>query len=487
MTHNPFRIWPAAILAGLALAQARPAAAAEQDEDTLNKIVELNKKALVAYDALDMESASALLHQALNLCKSAHLENHAVAARTHLHLGVVYISGLKFPELGEAEFREALAIDPKIQITKSLLNPEVQAAFEEAQWWEQGPGGSTKRLPFPTGKEPPAPPAPDNAAGANRINHPPVTQANPGQAIEIKAQVPPGLGAAKVILAYLAQDGDEFLAREMTPVENAAGWFHEYIPVEATRGAWVAYYIEAQDADDQTLVQNGSPEEPHHITLPPESATDDLTPGDAHGQGRTRGKASGGRGLWLVLAVGSGGGYHKGTPEMNPKQANGAGIEVSGFAAAQMLHVAPEIGYFQSNHLIFSVQGRFQYVTGTQDVRIGKKNYEPAALAFAGLAKLTRLVAKPGAKFQPLFSVQAGAGQIRHSVTTPASANLTGCGAGPTCKDTVLGGLGLLGAGAGLRYRLTESLGFYAALNVLVGLPHFMVNGDLNAGVVMVL
>ena len=37
-----------------------------------------------------------------------------------------------------------------------------------------------------------------------------------------------------------------------------------------------------------------------------------------------------------------------------------------------------------------------------------------------------------------------------------------------------------------LRYGVGENLGFYAALNLLAGLPHFMVNGDLNAGFVLV-
>ena len=497
-THSHIRL--AAILAGLALAKAPLAAAAHNEIDekadpangaggaseaTLNKIVELNKKALVAYDALDIDTASSLLHQALNICKRERLENHPAAARTHLHLGVVYISGLKFPELGQAEFSEALAVDPGIRLTKSLLNPEVQEAFEKARASAGAPGGPSKPAPFPTGQAP----LPEAEQGStplmDRLNHPPVTLASQKRAIEIKAQVPPGMGAAKVVLAYLAQDGDDFLAREMTPIGDAVGWFHASIPVEATRGDWVAYYIEAKDTDEQPVAQNGSPEAPHHVTLIAENATDDVVPGTPGGHEKARGKAGSGRGLWLVVALGSGGGYHKGSPEMNPRDASGARIDVSGFAAATLLHVAPEIGFFQGDNLVLSAQGRFQYVTGTEDVHVGRKTYEPADLAFAGFAKVTWLAARPRARFQPLLSAMAGAGQIRHSITTPASANLTGCGDSSTCKDTVLGGLALLGGGAGFRYGVGENLGFYAALNLLAGLPHFMVNGDINVGLVM--
>jgi len=489
MTPKSSALWGVAntaILVGLVLTQALPSFADEPEEATLNQIVELNKKALLAYDALDMETASALLHEALNICKREKLDNHPTAARTHLHLGVVYLSGLKFPELGLAEFREALTIDPKIQITKSLLNPEVEAAFEKAQKPEEGATGSRKRVPFPTGQELTGTPTSDAPQELRHISHPPVTRATRGQAIEIKAQVAPGMGATKVVLAYMAQNASDFLAREMTRVDHALGWFHESIPAKATRGTWVAYYIEAQDANDQILARNGSPENPHQITLAPESAAEDLPPSTRSSQSKGKNKVGAGRGLWLVLAIGSGGGYHRGAPEMNPRDASGADLEVSGLGAAELMHVAPEIGFFQNDNLIFSAQGRFQYVTGTEIVHLGQKTYHPPVMAFAGLAKATWLATRPGKAFQTMVSAGVGAGQIRHTITTPASANLNGCGAGPTCKDTVLGGLGLLGAGVGVRYLLRESVGLYAALEVLAGLPNFMVNADLNIGFAVV-
>jgi hypothetical protein len=480
------RIGVAAAWLTLAASARAEAPGVAKPEDTLNTIVELNKKALLAYDALEMETASALLHQALTLCKSHGLDDHPTAARTHLHLGVVYISGLKFPELGEAEFRQALAIDPKIQVPKSLINPEVQAAFEEALWWETAPKDLSKRLPFPTGKEPPGPSEPESAPGVRHIKHPLVTQATRGQAIEIKAQVPPGMGAAKVMLAYMAQDASEFLAREMTPIENVPGWFRELIPVEATRGTWVAYYIEAQDSDDAPLASNGNADAPHEITLVPEGGSPTQPTSKAGEPARPRAKAGSGHGLWAVLALGSGGGYHRGAPEMNPRDARSRPIEVAGLGAAQLLHLAPEIGYFHRSYLILSAQGRFQYVTGTQDIRIGKRTYQPAAMAFAGLVKVTWLFTRSGNRLQPFVNAQAGGGQIRHTITTPESANLTGCGEGPTCRDTVLGGPGLVGAGAGFTYRVGEGLGLYAACNLLAGFPDFMINGDLNLGVVII-
>lgn len=472
----------AATVACLFVALGIPAQAFSQADETPNKIVALNEKALAAYASQDADTAVALLNQALDLCGLAHLESRPIAARTHVHLGVVYVSDIKKRALGVAEFRKAIGIDPKIKITKSLINPEVQGAFEEALIV----GG----IPV-TEQIPPGPPAarpttvPDESTivhgpAIHGINHPPVTEAIRGRAIEIKAQVPPGLGATKVVLAYRAGDNAEFLAREMTPVEGAASWYHETIPAEATQGARTAYYIEARNADDEPIARSGADDSAHFITLGPERSADDAD-GVKAGTDGTTVRNEGDLGLWFVLAVGAGGGYYSGTPEMRPEDSNTPpnDIKVSGFGIARLLHVAPEIGFFQNDNLIVSVQGRFQVVTGAENIQIGQKTYQPSRWAAAGLLKLTRLGAATRGGFRPFVSVQAGAGQIRQNVTTDCTANTP-------CKDTVFGGLGLAGVGAGFTYRLKDGIALFAAFNVLVGLPDFMVDGDLNIGVAVV-
>ncbi len=482
-----FRLHCAAILFGVALAAGGARASGPEDNATVNQIVELNKKALVMYGNLDVSGAAEQLEQALALCSRADLANHPVAARTHLHLGVVYVSGLKKREKGLAELKRALAIDPKIKIAKSLVNPEVQAVFAEAEAGPTPPAAPAQAPPFPAGQASALPPS---AISSRRespvIQHPPVTQAIRGRPVAIKVQVPPGLGAFKVVLAYQAEDAEAFLAREMAPIAGAAGWYQEEIPMEATQGSRVAYYLEAQDADDQPIANHGTPEQPHQITLGPELAVEEPPPPKVIETPAYAGRtANDSPGLWLVLALGSGGGYHSGAPEMNPVDTNTPpqGIRVSGFGLASVGHLAPEIGFFPRDGLVVSVQGRLQYVTGAQDVEIGPRTYRPATLAIAGLAKLTWFPRAARTRLRPFLTAQAGAGQIRHSITTPASANLTGCGPGPTCKDTVMGGLGLAGLGAGVTWMLDQNLAVYAAFNVLAGMPNFVINGDLNLGI----
>ena len=64
-----------------------------QPVDATEKVTQLNREALAAVDKREFEKARELLKRALDLCKSAGLEQHPAAARTHIHMGVVIIQG----------------------------------------------------------------------------------------------------------------------------------------------------------------------------------------------------------------------------------------------------------------------------------------------------------------------------------------------------------------------------------------------------------
>ena len=119
-------------LVALLATVAVPGTAAADDQAAVNKVTQLNKKALDAYQNQDYEAARALLKEALELCASAGLVKHPIRARTHIHFGVVAIVGFKQREVGLKQFRKALEVQPDIKLTKSLANPELQDAFEEA-------------------------------------------------------------------------------------------------------------------------------------------------------------------------------------------------------------------------------------------------------------------------------------------------------------------------------------------------------------------
>ena len=119
---------------------AMPGIAAAQNQAAVDKVTNLNKKALDAYNKQDYETARELLKQALEVCASSGLDKHPIRARTHIHFGVVAIVGFKQREVGLKQFRKALDVQPDIKLTKSLSTPELQDAFEEAVLAGEGGG-----------------------------------------------------------------------------------------------------------------------------------------------------------------------------------------------------------------------------------------------------------------------------------------------------------------------------------------------------------
>jgi hypothetical protein len=478
------------VVASCLLAVVVSTRARAESTSALNKIVDLNKKAMQAFDQLDMETAAKLLKQAIELCNLEGPERHAVAARSHLHLGVVYVRGLKLRNRGLTEFRRAIAIEPNIKISKSLVTPDVEAVFADAAAAGGAPAAAVASRPS-TGQGAAAP----MVAGPSSITHPPITEAFIGKPIEIKAQIPATLHAEKIVLAYRSGSEGEFLAREMRAIDSAPGWYHEKIPAEATLGSNVTYYIEAQDADGQPLASSGGQDAPHDIKLGSEQSnaaelTDLTQQGVAQGQvsapGASATKAASGSPLWFVLAAGVGGGYFSGTPEMNPVGDDGRALASSGSDLAKLGHLAPEVGYFYSDHWLLSLQGRFQYLSGGQDVTYAGKTYKPTNFALAGVVKASYFLVDPSEHFQPFVTAQAGVGDIRYPVRTPP---LQGCGQNGAiagCSDTVRSGLALAGVAAGVVYMLGESIGIYASLSTLAGLPDFALNADLNLGIAFI-
>ncbi|HEY4394330.1 MAG TPA: tetratricopeptide repeat protein [Polyangia bacterium] len=122
------------VVVGAELVTSSSASAANPagDPAAVAKVTNLNKKALEAYSQQDYDTARDLLKQALELCDSANLQQHPITARTHIHFGAVAIVGFKQREVGIKQFRKALEIEPTIKLTKSIVTPELQDAFEEA-------------------------------------------------------------------------------------------------------------------------------------------------------------------------------------------------------------------------------------------------------------------------------------------------------------------------------------------------------------------
>jgi hypothetical protein len=491
MSAHRTSLWIGLLLAlfqGVAAAGSRLA----QAQDPATKVTQMNREALAAIDKREFEKARELLKKALDTCQTSGLALHPIAARTHVHMGVVIIEGFKNRELGMKQFSEALAIEPGIVLTPSLATPELNEAFDEAKAGGGGgptPSSAETGLPPPPhedGTVPETPVRPPASSGG--FSYHTVSEVKQGNAIRITVNVDESLKFHKVVLAYRPQGTSEFLGRQMDP--TGPGAYSAEIPDHATTGSSVAYYIEAEDDEGQPVANRGTEERPMVIQLGAGSrASGERDHANVEKHAEEKASASGGgRGedgdeeeeegaKWFAsLQIGSGAGYTSGTAELNL-----SGPSVPGtFSGALIGQVVPEIGYWLHPDFLLSVQGRIQRVSGpTEYIDGAGRAYNDAGWAFAVFAKATWLFGS--GDFRPFVSAGLGAGQIRHVVTF---SNLNDCGATRTqaCVDTVVAGPALAEGGGGFFYRLGSGFSLVLSSNLELAAPKFTANIDLDAG-----
>jgi hypothetical protein len=491
MSKTPSRKYPykfvlaAALLASFAAVALRPGVARAEagDEDPVAKITQLNREAVTAYQAGKFEDARKLLKQALDVAGENGLDQHPIKARTHIHMGIVIIAGFHQRDVGIKQFKKALEIQGDIALTKGLVTPDLQAAFDEAKGVAPTPPPEQVAAPPPPAAAPAAPAAPEVPSAG--LVHEAVTVGKRGSAISISVGVQSDLRFDKLVLAYRPEGASEFLGREMKQVSEST--YAAEIPTTATAGVTVAYYVEAEDKDGAPLAARGSADNPMVISLGGAAhpvavvSKTEEEEGDEEEEGSLKSK------VFLGLLIGSGAGWATGTGDTNAD----VKINPPGFALAELGHFAPEIGYWLTSNFMLSLQGRFQTITGTTDVYSGSagapgmqgKVFHTANYAAAGFAKATYRFGSTGT-WHPFVSGAVGYGRIRHVVTF----NRLKCGQNnnETCVDTIGAGPVALGPGAGVTMDINEHFVLVGQLNSQLAFPDFTFNADLNLGVAMV-
>jgi hypothetical protein len=479
-------------------------ASADTSDEAVEKITQLNKDAITAYQAKKYEDARKILKQALDLASSSGLDNHPIKARTHIHMGVVIIVGFNQRDLGIKQFKKAIEIQADINLTKSLVTPDLSAAFAEAKGagGAQPPGAgqepgapastpATTPSSAPPEAKPAAPATPPPAAKpaepevpSNGLTHEAVTEAQQGSAISITVEVGSDLQFDKLVLAYRPDGAAEFLGREMKQVSE--GEYGAEIPTTATGGSIVAYYIEAEDAEGGPVAARGSVDNPLVIHLAGVGARHHEADEDEEDEEPDNR-------FYAGLMLGGGIGWASGNGDTN----HDISINPAGLAPAGVGQISPEFGYWLSSTLLLSFQLRYEVVSGTNGIYCAGMTtpagscasnptgvYKTANYALAGFGRATWMFGD--SSLHPFFSLAAGIGSIRHTVDFHRVASANDCGVmhNEACKDTIGGGWLLVGPGTGLLYELGDRVSLVAQLNATLGFPtNFTFNFDINAGV----
>ena len=478
------------VLLGL-VAWAVPARAQLDDDNNpaIEKITALNKKAVDAYNDLEFEEARKILKQALDLCTSAGLDGHPVAARTHIHMGVVLIAA-KQQDLGIKQFKKAIEIQPDIQVTKQLANPEILDAFKEA-----GAGMPAQPAAEDASAASAAPPPPAPPRQVKGIQHRPVTRGRKGKPVPIVVTIGDDVtGYTKVHLEFRPEGAAEFDEIEM---QKTGTTYTGEIPARATQGSLASYYIEADSDNEEAdaIATSGSEDHPYNVFLTAESdGSGGAAPPECQGDGCEEEEAL--PPYFVAFTGGIGFGLTSGYGEINSGRKVGVG-----FQPASVAQLAPEVGYFVTPTFRLSVQLRYQIVSGTTPLNLDQaltpeqKAAHPEDLAQCGddhlcstrTSSAVAVLARgawffgAGGAFRPYFSLALGGGYMRHQVTF---SSLMKCGVSgtETCVDTVLAGPVFAGPGAGLLYALTPKIGLLFDVTSVLGFPKFTYNFDVNAG-----
>jgi hypothetical protein len=395
-------------------------AAAAEDTATLDRMVEMNRKALDELRLGQNQAARDGLLEAIVIGKRAGLSMHQMMARTYVHLGAVYITGFGDREKALRQFEAAVKIRPNIQLTPAVLTPTVQEVFEAARGQIGGPASP----PAEAKAEPDAKPEPRAEAKAETKAE---TKAEAPEEAKVETRPEPRLSLASEPRAR-GRRGAKSRPPTHVAVEHPVSK-----PAEPDPSVEAAVRAALEESEEVT--------------------------------GRDRSHP-----FWVGLGLGSAVGFHG----SRALEGNGGYVVPSGFSAAALVHFAPEVGYRISDRLAVSVQSRHQLIPvsgavpdGTTDTR---HHFAHAVFARAHY----RLYEHKKLELWGTGSVGGGSA-IRLWVRANPDIGLSN-------SDTVAAGPVALGPGVSVIYHATRRLGLVGELRGLVTVGGFAALADLSLG-----
>jgi hypothetical protein len=393
--------------------------AAAEDTATLDKMVQMNRKALDSLKVGQKEAARDGLLEAIVVGKRAGLATHQMMARTYLHLGAVYVTGFGDREKAMRQFEAAVKIKPGIQLTPAVLSPTVQEVFDAAR----GQAGVAAA---------PAP-APEPKAAAEPKPEP-----------EAKPEPKP---------APVAEAPKAEIRSEPKPAPTESPAKGRGRPVRGAKGR--ATHVAAAEPP----VSKPAPEP--SVDAAVKAALED----EPEEVGRDRSHP-----YWVSLGVGSGLGIH---PQRVLENRTDYSVP-AGVSFAAMAAFSPEVGYRVTDKLAFSLQSRHQFVPRNGTVKEGDPDNRPT-MAHAVFARAHyRLYQQEKLELWGTATLGGGSA-IRLYV--PANPDV-----GLPSSDTVAAGPVALGPGVSLRYQATRRVGLVGELRALLTVGGFAALADVNLG-----
>jgi hypothetical protein len=470
-----------------------------------DRIVELNKQALLSYEAKDFETARDLLTKALKEAKAAGLEDDKMTARTYLHLGAVYWVGFQDQAVAIQNFSLSKKIRPDIQLTPSIETADLKSVFDLATVEAEptGPAASTASSKAQSRPTPDAetrlvagegggePDLPNSYPAPLMCTIPPVVPPNREQTL--RCALKPGLRAKVVQIHYRAPGVESYQSLGMR--KTAKGWYLVTLPSSVMKSGSLQVYFEARDGSGNEVASNGQVDSPSIIEVKKkrggriagECPEDDpmckirrQAREDKYEAGLHRRREGA---IWFGVGGGFGFGFVPGGPLEWRKS-----IKVSAVTAPLgMFHVIPEIGYMWTDHFAIAGQAIIEFIK--QEQLAGETGPiiegSPANMGAAGLARALYYIDLFDGNLQFSMSGDLGGGFLRIPVKPNAQGEWVENPSdpdGPLIHDPKLTifrtdtrpiGIVVLGAGAGFIWHPSRHLGVALEGRFLTGMPNF--------------
>ncbi|MEO8212686.1 MAG: tetratricopeptide repeat protein [Myxococcales bacterium] len=311
---RPFRrgfrpVLPLVMLTTLLAAGAAPKAQAQaQDPALIDKLVQLNKKAMDDYDTADFDVAKKSLLEAEKTGKRAGLEGHPVMARTYIHLGALYLVGFKDKAKAQHYFNKALDIQADIKLDTSLTSASVRDAFAATKAQRGDAAGAGAESLFPpssssgkvgggkskggraavTEERTTTAAEGDDPAGAEgtprrgrsardndaepelpttvtALNCPYPDDTPPGKKVTLRCVAAANLGIAGVSLFYKGYEMTDYEKVDMT--KSSKGWWQVAVPMKRVDGKSLQFFFEGLNSSGKPVVSNGRAESPNVMLI----------------------------------------------------------------------------------------------------------------------------------------------------------------------------------------------------------------------------
>ena len=295
----------------------------------------------------------------------------------------------------------------------------------------------------------------------------------PDTELTIRCAARPALGTPKVVFNYRPSGSESFSTADAT--RSPKGWYVIKIRAADVKGSSLQFFAQAYNANNRVTASNGTDESPNILLIRKGAVGTDQPGLDedplAHVQ-RERDAEVAAMNLrprrpanraWLGMGMGTGYGWF---PSSSPESYGKQGSRVpSSFAFGGVLHLLPEIGYQWTDHIAFSLQGRYQFVHTTSGSGcLPPTCRQPNSTAWAALGRVYLLSDGLFGRESHLqiFGTGSLGGGTAFRLYVASSRNFKN-------SDTVHGGPFVGGLGGGLVYHFTDYLALAAELRALAG------------------